>query len=213
MLRERAGALAVVLIGLSYSATSRAWCRTTTCETCQQPAGGCVTEGALLYWPVSCVTFDVQQDASKSADFETANRIAGESFNSWNVTCPDGSSPSLEIRQGQAVACAKHEYNDQQNTFGGNANIIVFRDGEWTATNDPHTLALTTVTYNKNTGEIYDADIEVNSAIQLGGTAGISTADPVPPNSFDLQSILTHEAGHFLGMAHTDKSCQALGNN
>jgi hypothetical protein len=35
----------------------------------------------------------------------------------------------------------------------------------------------------------------------------------VPPNSFDLQSILTHEAGHFLGMAHTDKSCQAAGNN
>jgi hypothetical protein len=215
MLRERAraSAITVLFVGLCHSATSHAWCRTTTCDTCEQPPDGCVSEGAYLYWPVSCVTFDVQKDASKFADFDTANRIAEVSFDSWNVTCPDGSNPSLQIVNRGAVACSKHEYNDQQNSFGGNANIIVFRDDSWTATKDPHTLALTTVTYNKNTGEIYDADIEVNSAIQLGGTAGISTVDPVPPNSFDLQSILTHEAGHFLGLAHTAAPCQALTGN
>jgi hypothetical protein len=177
-----------------------------------QPAGGCITDGAPLYWPVTCVTYDVQQNASKYASFDTANEIANDAFAAWgNAVCPDGGGPSFILANLGGVACDKHEYNDQQTTFGGNANIIVFRDDSWTATNDPHTLALTTVTYNKNTGEIYDSDIEVNSHIQIGSSGGISTETPVPGNSFDLQSILTHEAGHFLGLAHSDMGCAATG--
>jgi hypothetical protein len=172
-----------------------------------------VLEGVPLHWPITCVTYDVQQDASKYADFPAANEIADLSFAAWrDVICPDtGLGPSFALSNLGAVACEKHEYNDQQQTFGGNANIIVFRDDSWTASPDPHTLALTTVTYNKNTGEIYDSDIEVNSHIQLGSIGGgISTGSPVPGNSFDLQSILTHEAGHFLGLAHSDKGCPTL---
>jgi hypothetical protein len=216
MLRRRTAPAfaAVVLLGLFAASRSDAFCRTTTCETCQQPAGGCVLEGVPLYWPVTCVTYDVQQDASKYADFPTANEIADLSFHVWldNVICPDtGQPPSFSLLNLGGVACDKHEYNDQQQTYGGNANVIVFRDDSWTASPDPHTLALTTVTYNKNTGEIYDADIEVNSHIQLGSIGGgISTSSPVPGNSFDLQSILTHEAGHFLGLAHSDKGCPSL---
>jgi hypothetical protein len=213
--RGRSGSAfaAVLSIGLLYANSSHAFCRTTTCDTCPQPVGECVTDGYPLYWPISCVTYDVQQDASMYADFATANDITNAAFGAWgSVTCPDtGQPPSFELQNLGPVACDKHEYNDQQNTFGGNANIIVFRDANWTATKDPHTLALTTVTYNKNTGEIYDADIEVNSHIQLGingGGGGISTTTPVPPNAFDLQSILTHETGHFLGLAHSDQSCQ-----
>jgi hypothetical protein len=216
MLRRRALAFAAVSsIGLFAAKNGRAFCRTTTCDTCVPPAGGgsCVMDGAPLYWPVTCITYDVQQDASKFANFETANAIADAAFLSWkNAVCPDGGGPSFELANLGGVACTKHEYNDQQQTYGGNANIIVFRDDSWTATNDPHTLALTTVTYNKNTGEIYDSDIEVNSHIQVGsGGGGISTDTPVPANAFDLQSILTHEAGHFLGLAHSNVGCSPSG--
>jgi hypothetical protein len=214
MLRRRSAAplAAAFLLALLEASTGHAFCRTTTCETCTQPTGGCVIEGHPLYWPITCVTYDVQQDGSKSAPYDTARDIADAAFDSWkHATCADGSTPSFELRNLGPVACDKHEYNDQQSTFGGNANLVVFRDDEWTATKDPHTLALTTVTYNKNTGEIYDADIEVNSHIQIGSVGGgISTETPVPGNSFDLQSILTHEAGHFLGLAHSDIGCQGL---
>src|SRR5882672_3928654 len=210
MLARRTAAIVTFLvIGLAGKRRADAFCRTTTCESCEQPFRECVNEGISLYWPIHCVTYDVQKDASRSADFETANAVADAAFNTWGqVTCPaTGSAPSFQLANLGAVACDAHEYNDQQMSYGGNANIIVFRDGNWTG--DPHALALTTVTYNRNTGEIYDADIEVNSHIQLSGMRGISTTDQVPSDSFDLQSILTHETGHFLGLAHSNTMCSS----
>src|SRR5581483_9427339 len=61
-----------------------------------------------------------------------------------------------------------------------------------------NTLALTTLTFNADTGQILDADIELNTR-----TGQITTSTPVGPGDYDLQSILTHETGHFLGLAHS----------
>lgn len=81
-----------------------------------------------------------------------------------------------------------------------NENLIVFRDGGWphadaiTSTTD--IIALTTTTYNQLTGEIFDADIEFNSA---------SFTFTIDDNniSTDLMNTATHEVGHFLGFAHS----------
>src|SRR5262249_46305618 len=78
-----------------------------------------------------------------------------------------------------------------------NQNLIVFRDDGWPY-NDPYsTLGLTTVTFNAETGEIYDADMEINASGR-----NLSITDTVPSNGFDLLSVVTHEAGHFFGLAH-----------
>jgi hypothetical protein len=53
------------------------------------------------------------------------------------------------------------------------------------------------VTYDPDTGEIYDADMEINATVPL------SLGDPIPADGYDLLSIVTHESGHFLGMAHS----------
>src|SRR5690606_32119504 len=58
------------------------------------------------------------------------------------------------------------------------------------------TIALTTITFATRTGEILDADIEGNSV-----GIPISTSDTAVTS--DLQSILTHEIGHFFGLAHS----------
>jgi uncharacterized protein (TIGR03382 family) len=68
------------------------------------------------------------------------------------------------------------------------------------------TLALTTTTYDVNSGRLYDADIEINDA-----NFYFTTADgPVcgEPESqlcavTDVESTVTHEVGHLLGLDHS----------
>jgi hypothetical protein len=202
-MRARAAfaALAALAAGAAYGSEARAFCRTTTCDKCMQAPGECVTEGIPLFWPVTCMSYSLQQDASKRVGYDEVAAATDTAFQTWgNVTCPSGVAPTLQFLNMGPVECDKHEYNDQSKSYGGNANIIIFRDEGF----DPsamNQLAITTVTFNVNTGEIYDADIEVDSA------KPISTSTPVPALQFDLQSILTHEIGHFLGLAHSNMPC------
>ena len=59
------------------------------------------------------------------------------------------------------------------------------------------TIALTTTTFSTKTGAIYDADIEVNAA---NNTVTLPESKRV---EYDLQAIMTHEIGHFIGIAHS----------
>lgn len=70
------------------------------------------------------------------------------------------------------------------------------------------TIAITTTTYDRNTGEIFDADIEGNGAWFLFTTVD---GPPCPTNgpytqmcvATDVQNTMTHEIGHALGLDHT----------
>ncbi len=70
-------------------------------------------------------------------------------------------------------------------------------------------IATTSVLYVAGTGEILEADMEVN-AIDSGGVSGflMTCSDTAPAT--DIQNVVTHEAGHFLGLAHPceDRSAQ-----
>lgn len=199
---------ALVAASLVFASAARAsaFCRTTSngsfVPTLAKP---CDDKGDPLQWASSCVGFSVQRAASSQVDLTTARRIVAESFAQWsNAACPTtlgatcsgaaGGKPSITAQDLGPVDCGDVEY--VQN--GTNANVIVFRDGDWP--NDGIALALTTVTYKIAGGEIYDADVEVQSnpaQVKLGVT------DPIASDSYDLRSILTHEIGHFLGLAHT----------
>jgi hypothetical protein len=74
----------------------------------------------------------------------------------------------------------------------------MFRDDSWPYTGADDALALTTLSYNPATGEIYDADIELNTH----GT-NFTLDEVTPPIQADFQSIMTHEVGHFLGLDHS----------
>jgi hypothetical protein len=101
------------------------------------------------------------------------------------------------------VACAKVEYNTD--TRVGNANVIIFRDDDWPHDDPTNTLALTTVTYNPSTGELYDADMEINTKEHR-----FTLSDPVAADGYDFGSAVTHEAGHFLGLAHSPDEHAAM---
>jgi hypothetical protein len=162
---------------------------------------GCLAGGKPLYWPGACVSFSVQKDGSplRKISEKTAEQVISTAFGQWTgADCGNGAHPSIAMHDHGPISCDKQEYN--QNS--GNANIFMFRDKAWPYAGDAgtgasvETLALTTVTYNVNTGEIYDADVEINSH-DTPITVGDQNVQA------DLASILTHECGHFLGMAHT----------
>jgi hypothetical protein len=175
-----------------------AYCQARACDTsnpadrCQIDDDDCVTSGSTLFWASSCVTFAVQRDGSREQDIgaDEVLGIASRAFSHWLSSDCGGEAPSLQVGMLGLVACDQSEYNPE----GRNANVIMFRDEEWPYPGAIDTYAYTVLRFDPNTGELRDADIEINTA-----EFEISTD---PEDGIDLESILTHEVGHFLGLAH-----------
>src|SRR5688572_30534661 len=202
LMRRRVLTLAVIGSALLAPASASAFCRTTTVPVAadfQPRPDKCWEQGVPLFWRNSCVSYSVQRGASRQVAFEDAANATSRAFTKWTgASCPtegDGRSRvSIDVRDLGPVECGNVDYNQG----GGNQNVIVFRDDKWPHADSNNTLALTTVTFNPETGEIYDADMEVNTHDQR-----VTLVDPVPQDGYDFASIMTHETGHFLGLAHS----------
>lgn len=206
----RGVAFGIAAVAMLAAAPARAYCRTTTVEqdASYNPVneGGCWNKGLPLFWRNSCIGYDIQRDASKKVSYEDASNLMAIAFTRWTgATCPTTGSGrsrvSLDVRDLGPVSCARIGYEG-----GGrpNQNIIVFRDESWPYKKE--VLALTKVQYDTTTGEIYGADMEIN-AIDMNPLA---LRDPVGGADYDFLSVVTHEAGHFLGMAHSDTEEAAM---
>lgn len=183
-----------------FSLPAQAYCLTHGCnfqaQECPLDDNGCVQAGPLLHWRSGCVSFDLQQDGSprREIDYDSAHQVLVESFTQWlNADCGNGQGPGIQISDYGPVVCRKPEYNQD----APNANVVMFRDQDWPYTHAIDTLALTTLIFDADSGEIFDADIEVNTH-EFHMTTG-----PVRGIDVDLRSVLTHEVGHFLGLSHS----------
>jgi hypothetical protein len=125
------------------------------------------------------------------------------------VACTDLSLQVVEVNE--SFAPANYDRDNRSN----NANRIGFRHDEWRKIPcdpklevcDPYganAIAITTVTSNTRTGQILDADIELNAVTQK--FADVVVDGPRPRASGvsvqDLQNTLTHELGHLIGLDH-----------
>jgi hypothetical protein len=164
-------------------------------EPCVRDSFGCPLNGVPLFWPARCISYTVQKDGSKSDGiaFETATVVIDQAFEAWEHASCNGDSPSMVVKNLGPVGCHRAEYSQDQ----PNANIFTFRDTSWPYDNAEDTLALTTITYNTETAEIYDADVEINSF-----DAAFTVTDDPALIAADLLSVLTHEVGHLLGLSH-----------
>lgn len=113
-------------------------------------------------------------------------------FVTWSDLACAGGEASIAFSQLADASCHVPSYDPS----GPNANVVMFQDDKWTFDGVDDNIAKTTVTFDPSSGEIWDADIELNSAYNAF-TTGDEGAD------YDLQSIVTHEIGHFIGLAHT----------
>jgi hypothetical protein len=202
---------------LAVATSGQAYCLTRTCdpksEQCQV-VDGCNMSGKVLFWASSTVSFDIQKGSSclKNLDrtcqllpdgtpkiaitADTLEQVVTTAFGTWEAAnCASGSHPNIRLKDLGQIDCAKPEYNKN----GPNANVITFHDSPWpySMSSGADTLALTTVFFDGDTGEIYDANVEINSNLDdfsVGASAG---------REDDLNAVLTHELGHFLGLSHT----------
>jgi hypothetical protein len=198
----RAAALSAALL---LADDARSFCRTTTVPldaSTDDPSvsGHCWTPGMDIAWPSGRVPYGVSMGGSKYFTAEEVTPIADQAFATWNdVACAAG-SPSVQAYDvgpltfipdggGCTVSSACEATTN---------DVIVFDDDVWPHDDPNNTLALTTVTYGLNDGRIFQAYTEVNTAQQ-----SFTLQEPPPSGSFDLQSVLTHEAGHFLGLSHS----------
>jgi hypothetical protein len=125
--------------------------------------------------------------------------IVHDAFQQWTTAdCGNGATPRFVVDMFPDVNCTDVTGDAGYKPTGPNYNLWIFEDSNWDLGDGiDGAIAITTTQFNALTGEIYDSDVELNSKDNP------FTMD-YPSTGMDLQSVVQHESGHFLGIAHTD---------
>lgn len=181
-----------------------AYCQLLTCQKdCKIDRAGCPTGGEPLYWPKMPLVFRFHSRGSRLLVREEARAAIRAAFHRWSdVVCKDGRRTSLRFREDEDVDGDKPL--DLTNDRAPEPFGIYFRDFGWPHRDGDATLALTTHLFGKSTGRIEYSDMEINT-----GAKRFSTDEQL--DGTDLQAVITHEVGHYIGLAHSraDQSIMA----
>lgn len=180
----------------TWSLSASAYCRLTTCEAdedCKLNENDCVRSGVPLIWKRSPIVYRFSREGSEKLNNAKAKAAIRRAFETWSsVECADGRT-SLRFEEGEPIDSVKSlKSKTASEAFG-----IYFRDEAWPHDGANESLALTNHIFGKDTGTIEYADIEVN-------TSETEFALTDEEEGKDFQSVMTHEAGHYIGLAHSN---------
>ena len=193
--------------------------------------------GPCLFWSTRGHSYMIDARGTPDVPANTAFDAVRRSFQAWaGISCSDLVFPDLGVSSDPAdrkvgyvagafnrnlvlwrtASCALGgaPQNDPCQTAGGCGNTYDCWD------KGDNVIAVTTTTFNRTTGQIYDADIELNGAAHgNGSSAFVFTANDGPPCSspsqtgcihYDIQNTVTHEAGHSIGLDHSLKESATM---
>ena len=164
--------------------------------------------GVPTAWKAPCVNMEFSLGAFPlyldAAGYLNAAQQAG---GAWTNASLDGANRCSNVR------FSVESVPDVEGSVGLDGhNRLIFRQDKWcrepppTDPNespcyDPSALAITTTFQIKTTGEIVEADIEVN-AVYLHWGDFVAEPGQFDSSTHDFQGALTHEFGHILGLDH-----------
>lgn len=195
--------IALVAALLSLPADALAWCQTTTVPEQPDPTR-CPPEGRPIAWSSGCVWFrfdpTLRPDPSEISP-EALDRVIDASAAAWaSVDCGDAlvAGPSFRLLR---LDDAPSEVG--YSATGGNLNTVTFRE-TWgqDAYHPLDAAAVTIVTFAPRTATILDADTELNLRTPANPRGFVFAVDGDRLRA-DLQTIVTHELGHAIGLAHS----------
>ncbi len=153
-----------------------------------------------VQWTTLKLTYNIHSAGSKEIPNRSDGTIGAEleetihkSFQAWSKpTCSELSFEYNGLTNETSIG-----YYDGPDA-SRKVNMVLWQDETW-----PYgsfsAVALTTVTFSTTTGQIVDADIEMN-----GATFQFSNTDNPKGSDVDIQNTLTHEVGHFIGLDHSN---------
>lgn len=146
----------------------------------------------FVYWHKSCVPWHIDGTSIP----ERFHPVIQRGFETWNDV--EGSALTLQYAGVTDQSSIGYDCRDRGRR---NVNLVRFNQ-DWQASSQ--IIAMTTTTYHTVTGQVYDADIEFNTRHYVFDDVELPHVDPAM--TMDLQHVLTHEVGHFVGLDHSIES-------
>src|SRR5688572_84302 len=175
-----------------------AWCVARTCngdqQNCERDEDGCPVGGEYLNWEHMPVQYRFDDHGSERLDTTLARQAIRRAFDTWShADCEDGRT-SLRFQEESDIVQSRRERE---------SGLLVpfaihFRDEVWPHEGEDNTLAKTTFVNTKRTGYIREVAMEINTSDKKFALTDEDEGD------YDLQSVVTHEVGHWIGIAHSN---------
>ncbi len=199
VLRSRAmqRLLVAAVLVLPYVVPQQASAFFCTLAECDPARNTCPAPTPTQVWMQRCIPYYISS-AGTLLDSQAREQLVIQSFAVWSKeACTD-----IEFRY-MGRTTETEAWDPTQPRI--NKNVIAsIEDGHEGFDEDPRLLALTLTRYAVATGEIFDADIILNTAAQTFDDVSDPLVCRSQTRAFDLRNTLVHEIGHFIGFDHTN---------